>query len=82
MDPLLERTPDLPVWPAVAPEAQAPHFLDLDPDQDIPLTPSLQTYICSRARGEVSHFLPNFSLKKTLGQLDLGICMLNQPKNI
>ena len=41
MDPSLERTPDLPVWLVVAPEARVPHSFDLDPDQDIPLTPSL-----------------------------------------
>ena len=54
MDPSQIRTPDLPVWPAVAPEARAPRSFGLDLDGDVPLTPSLQTHICSRASGEVS----------------------------
>ena len=75
MDPSLVRTPDLPSWPAVAPEARAPCSFSLDQDGDVPLTPSLQTHICSRATGEVSRFFLLF-FKQTLGQSNLGTCML------
>ena len=81
MDPSLVQTPALTAWPVVAPEARAPRSLGLDQDEDVPLTPSLQTHICSRASGEVSHFFPAFLLNKTLGQLVFTLCMLKQPKN-
>ena len=69
MDPSLVQTPALPAWPAVAPEARAPRSLGLDQDEDVPLTPSLQTHICSRASGEVSHFLPAFFFKQNTGSV-------------
>ena len=69
MDPSLVQTPALPAWPAVAPEARAPRSLGLDQDEDVPLTPSLQTHICSRASGEVSRFFSCFSLKQNTGSV-------------
>ena len=69
MDPSLVQTPALPTWPAVAPEARAPRSFGLDQDEDVPLTPSLQTHIYSRASGEVSRFFSCFFLKQNIGSV-------------
>ena len=73
MDPALECTPDLSLWPAIASKARVPRSLGLDLDRDIPLMPSLHTHICSRATGEVSHFLPTFSSKIGIGPCEIEL---------
>ena len=61
---MFDRTPTLPIWPAIALKARAPHSVGLELEGDIPLTPNLHTHICFQATGEVSHFLPIFFNQK------------------
>ena len=50
------RMPPPPTWNKTSPLARAPNSLGLEMGSAWSLTPVLTSHLCSRAKGEVSHF--------------------------